>query len=159
MDCRANWLHGRLWPKRWRRAVKVRVVASRGSGRTPGGLQAGRRAGRPPVRLGGRPPVGRRRKPVRQPRPVWDVVVQPLEAINALARGAEGALSMIAAGPQGKSYARARDVHAEADPVGGEAAAAVDLDAPVGDNIRGVAIEGLEIPGSSELVVVVLGQG
>lgn len=85
--------------------------------------------------------------------PVWDAVVQPLEAINAVARGAEGALAMIAAGPQG-TLMRVPEMYMQKVIVGGQAAKAVDIDAPVGDNIRGVAKElGLK---PSELVVVVL---
>ena len=80
-------------------------------------------------------------------------MVQPLEAINALARGAEGALSMIAAGPEG-SLMQVPEMYMQKVIVAGRAAAAVDIDAPVADNIRGVAgALGLD---PAELVVVVL---
>lgn len=113
--------------------VKVRVVASRGSGRGPVPLRAG-------DELGGETPM-------------WDAVVQPLEAINAVARGAEGALAMIAAGPEG-TLMRVPEMYMQKVIVAGPAASAVDIDASVGDNIRGVA-EALGLA-PSELAVVVL---
>jgi fructose-1,6-bisphosphatase II len=88
-----------------------------------------------------------------QEAPLWDAIVQPLEATNALARGAEGALAMIAAGPRG-SLMQVPEMYMQKVIVAGQAAAAVDIDASVGDNIRGVAKAlGLD---PSELVVVVL---
>jgi len=84
---------------------------------------------------------------------VWDAVVQPLEALNALARGAEGALAMIAVGPRG-SLTPVPEMYMQKVMVAGQAGAAVDIDASVGDNIHRVAAAlGVE-PG--ELVVVVL---
>ena len=117
--------------------LKIRVVGSRGSGRGPAVLQAGDELGGGPV----------------QEAPLWDAIVQPLEAINALARGAEGALAMIAAGPRG-SLMQVPEMYMQKVIVAGRAASTVDIDAPVGDNIRGVAKAlGLE---PSQLVVVVL---
>ncbi len=113
--------------------IKVRVAASRGSDRGPAMLQPG-------DELGGEPPV-------------WDAVVQPLEALNALARGAEGALAMIAAGPKG-SLLPVPEMYMQKVIVAGEAAAAVDIDAPVGENILRVAAALGCSPG--DLVVVVL---
>ena len=131
--------------------VKVRVVASRGSGRGPEVLQFGEELGGRSVDSGCKGEDGE--EVSAGPVPVWDAVVQPLEAINALARGAEGALAMIAAGPQG-SLMRVPEMYMQKVIVAGRAAAAVDMDASVGDNIRGVAEAlGLE---PSELVVVVL---
>ena len=117
--------------------VKVRVVASRGSGRG-----TGRRC-----RLGtnwaaarsiGMRAADEATEKIAEQVPVWDAVVQPLEAINAAARGAEGALAMIAAGPEG-SLMQVPEMYMQKVIVAGRAAAAVDLDASVGDNIRGVA--------------------
>jgi fructose-1,6-bisphosphatase II len=131
--------------------VKVRVVACRGSGRGPAVLQAG-------DVLGGRPfgwagSGDEIKEKAAEQVPVWDAVVQPLEAINAMARGAEGALSMIAAGPEG-SLMRVPEMYMQKVIVAGRAAAAVDIDAPVSDNVRGAARAlGLD---PSELVVVVL---
>ena len=130
--------------------VKVRIVASRGSGRGAAALQAGDELGGRPVDWAG---AADEAKETVGEVPVWDAVVQPLEAINALARGAEGALAMIAAGPQG-ALMPVPEMYMQKVIVAGRAAAAVDIDAPVGDNIRGVAKElGLK---PSELVVVVL---
>ncbi len=131
--------------------VKVRVVASRGSGRGPAVLQAGDELGGRPVDWAGN---GSEAEEKAAPDvPVWDAVVQPLEAINAVAKGAEGALAMIAAGPEG-TLMRVPEMYMQKVIVSGRAAKAVDIDAPVGDNIRGVAKElGLK---PSELVVVVL---
>jgi fructose-1,6-bisphosphatase II len=131
--------------------VKVRVVASRGSGRGQVALQAGDELGGRQMDWAGN---GGEAEQMADPQaPVWDVVVQPLEAINALARGAEGALAMIAAGPQG-TLMRVPEMYMQKVIVAGRAAKAVDIDAPVGDNIRGVAKELGRKP--SELVVVVL---
>jgi fructose-1,6-bisphosphatase II len=136
--------------------VKVRVVASRGSGHGPAVLQVGDElGGRAADWAGGADEAGAQVAGERAAGdvPVWDAVVQPLEAINALARGAEGALAMIAAGPQG-TLMRVPEMYMQKVIVAGRAARAVDIDAPVGDNIRGVAKElGLK---PSELVVVVL---
>lgn len=131
--------------------VKVRIVGSRGSGRGQAVLQTGEVLGGSPFewvtsddeikeRLAGQVPV-------------WDAVVQPLEAVNALARGAEGALAMIAAGPEG-CLRQVPEMYMQKVIVAGQAAAAVDIDASVGDNIRGVA-KALGIR-PSELGVVVL---
>jgi fructose-1,6-bisphosphatase II len=131
--------------------VKVRVVGSRGSGRAAAVLQTGDVLGGRPF---GWPAVGNEATDkAAEEIPTWDAIVQPLEAINALARGAEGALAMIAAGPKG-SLMQVPEMYMQKVIVAGQAAAAVDIDAPVADNIRGVAKAlGLE---PSELVVVVL---
>jgi fructose-1,6-bisphosphatase II len=131
--------------------VKVRVVASRGSGREPAVLQVGDELGGRPLDWAGGFEGGTAEE--RRQLPVWDVVVQPLEALNAVARGAEGALSMIAAGPEG-SLMKVPEMYMQKVIVAGMASAAVDLDAPVGENIRAVA-RALHID-PSELVVVVL---
>lgn len=130
--------------------VKVRVVASRGSGRGPAMLQPGDELGGVPGDWAGE---AREASEAKGPTPVWDAVVQPLEALNALARGAEGALAMIAAGPQG-SLMPVPEMYMQKVMVAGQAGAAVDIDASVGENIRRVAAALGREPG--ELVVVVL---
>ena len=130
--------------------VKVRVVASRGSGRGPAVLQPGDELGGVPGDWAGE---AREVSEAKGPAPVWDAVVQPLEALNALARGAEGALAMIAAGPQG-SLMPVPEMYMQKVMVAGQAGAAVDIDASVGENIRRVAAALGREPG--ELVVVVL---
>ncbi len=130
--------------------VKVRVVASRGSGRGPAVLQPGDELGGAPDHLaGGGGGVAEADGFLRE----WDAVVQPLEALNALARGAEGALAMIAAGPRGSLMA-VPEMYMQKVMVAGLAATAVDIDASVGENIRRVAAALGREPG--ELVVVVL---
>ena len=131
--------------------VKVKVVASRGSGHGSAVLQAGDELGGRPIDWAGT--GDETKEKATQPIPLWDAIVQPLEAINALARGAEGALAMIAAGPRG-SLMQVPEMYMQKVIVAGQAAAAVDIDAPVGDNIRGVA-KALDLD-PSELVVVVL---
>ncbi len=129
--------------------VKVRVVASRGSGRGPAILQPGDESGGAvghwADKNGGGSQAGGGG--------AWDAVVQPLEALNALARGAEGALAMIAAGPEG-TLMPVPEMYMQKVIVAGEAAGAVDIDAPVAENIRRVAAALGREPG--DLVVVVL---
>jgi fructose-1,6-bisphosphatase II len=131
--------------------LKIRVVGSRGSGRGPAVLQSGDVLGGSALDPAGAGDEAQEK--AAQEAPLWDAIVQPLEAINALARGAEGALSMIAAGPRG-SLMQVPEMYMQKMIVPGRAAAGVDLDASVGDNIRGVA-KALDLP-TSELVVVVL---
>jgi fructose-1,6-bisphosphatase II len=68
----------------------------------------------------------------------WDLAVDPLEGHTALARGLDGALCMLAAGPPGSIMA-VPEMYMQKLIVAGEAAAAIDIDAPMVDNIRGVA--------------------
>ena len=70
--------------------------------------------------------------------PSWDLAIDPLQAPNALARGVDGAMAMIAAGPQG-SLLPVPEMYMQKLIVPSEAADAIDLDAPVGDNVRAVA--------------------
>jgi fructose-1,6-bisphosphatase II len=133
--------------------VKVRVVASRGSGRGPALLQPGDELGGVPGDWAGETGEVSETGEAKSLSPVWDAVVQPLEALNALARGAEGALAMIAAGPQG-SLMPVPEMYMQKVMVAGRAGAAVDIDASVGENIRRVAAALGREPG--ELVVVVL---
>jgi fructose-1,6-bisphosphatase II len=125
--------------------VKLKVVASRGSGRGRAVLQPGHTLGGIAGGWVAHPPTG-------EP-PEWDAVVQPLEALNALARGAEGALAMIAAGPEGSLMA-VPEMYMQKIIVAGQAANAVDMDAPVAENIKRVAAA-LDCE-PAELVVVVL---
>jgi fructose-1,6-bisphosphatase II len=130
--------------------MRVKVVASRGGGRGPAVLEVGDELGGVPAEwMDVDPECDEQRSPAR----VWDAVVQPLEARNALARGAEGALAMIAAGPQG-SLMPVPEMYMQKVIVAGRAAEAIDLDAPVGENIRRVAASLGCTP--AELNVVVL---
>ncbi len=65
----------------------------------------------------------------------WDLAVAPLEGHEALARGLEGALAMLAAGPRGTIMA-VPEMYMQKMVVSGKAAAAIDMNAPVAQNIR-----------------------
>jgi len=69
---------------------------------------------------------------------LWDLAVDPIQAPNLLARGADGALAMIAAGPAG-SLLPVPEMYMQKLIVPSEAVGKVDLDAPVADNINIVA--------------------
>ncbi len=83
----------------------------------------------------------------------WDLAVNPLEGHAALARGIDGALCMLAAGPAG-SLMSVPEMYMQKLIVGGDAAAAMDIDAPMVDNVNAVAAALGRRP--SELNVVVL---
>lgn len=84
---------------------------------------------------------------------VWDIVTLPLEGMTPLARGGDGALSMLAAGPPG-SLMPVPEMYMQKIMVAGKASGAVDIDASVLDNLKGIAAAlGREL---DELVVVVL---
>jgi fructose-1,6-bisphosphatase II len=68
----------------------------------------------------------------------WDLAVAPLEGHEALARGREGALAMLAAGPRGSIMA-VPEMYMQKLVVSGPAAAAVDMNGPVNDTVRGLA--------------------
>jgi fructose-1,6-bisphosphatase II len=68
----------------------------------------------------------------------WELAVDPLEGHAALARGSDGALAMLAAGPSGSIMA-VPEMYMQKMIVAGQAAAAIDIDAPVVDNVRAVA--------------------
>ena len=68
----------------------------------------------------------------------WDLAVAPLEGHEALARGREGALAMLAAGPPGSIMA-VPEMYMQKMVVSGAAAAAVDMNGPVAETVRGLA--------------------
>ena len=68
----------------------------------------------------------------------WALAVDPLQAPNSLARGADGALAMVAAGPLG-SLMPVPEMYMQKLVVPSEAVDAIDLDALVGENVKGVA--------------------
>ena len=88
-----------------------------------------------------------------EPSVLWDLAVDPLQAPNALARGVDGALAMIAAGPAG-SLLPVPEMYMQKLIVPAQAADVIDLDAPVGDNVKAVAAALGRRP--EDLVVVVL---
>jgi fructose-1,6-bisphosphatase II len=113
-------------------SVKVRIVAAKGS------------SGPGPLRMGDELGAAEER---------WDAVVLPLEGMEPLARGVEGALCMLAAGPPGSLLA-VPEMYMQKVMVAGPAAGAVDMDAPVARNLKNIAAA-LGRP-LEELVVVVL---
>jgi fructose-1,6-bisphosphatase II len=68
----------------------------------------------------------------------WELAVDPLEGHAALARGSDGALAMLAAGPSGSIMA-VPEMYMQKMIVAGQAATAIDIDAPVADNVKAVA--------------------
>ena len=85
--------------------------------------------------------------------PEIDIAVDPLEGTNLCATGASGALTVLAASERG-GLLHAPDCYMEKLIVGPSVKGAVDLDAPVKDNLRSIARR-LE-RGVEDLVIVVL---
>lgn len=71
--------------------------------------------------------------------PILDIAVDPLECTSSVAFGRPNALTVIASGPKNSLY-RAIDSYMEKIAVGPKAARAVDLDAPVAENIKKTAM-------------------
>jgi fructose-1,6-bisphosphatase class II len=82
-----------------------------------------------------------------------DIAVDPLEGTNLCALGVSGAIAVLAASEKG-GLLHAPDLYMEKLVVGPQAKGAVDLDAPVRDNLRAIARR-ME-RGVEDLVVVVL---
>jgi fructose-1,6-bisphosphatase II len=70
--------------------------------------------------------------------PEMDIAVDPLEATESVAWGRANAISVIATGAKG-SLLKAPEIYMEKLAVGPEAKGAIDLNAPIGDNIKKVA--------------------
>jgi fructose-1,6-bisphosphatase class II len=70
--------------------------------------------------------------------PEIDIAVDPLEGTNLCAKGAPGAITVLAASERG-GLLHAPDCYMEKIVVGPAVKSAVDLDAPVKDNLRAVA--------------------
>lgn len=85
--------------------------------------------------------------------PEVDVAVDPLEGTNIVAKGLTGAIAVMAVAKRG-SLLHAPDMYMDKIAVGPEAKGAIDLDAPVEDNLRAVARAlGKDV---SDLTVVIL---
>ena len=72
------------------------------------------------------------------PYPAVDIAVDPLEGTNLCATGAPNAITVLAASEKG-GLLHAPDLYMEKIVVGPSCKGAVDLDAPVADNIRAIA--------------------
>lgn len=70
--------------------------------------------------------------------PAVDVAVDPLEGTNLVSKGLNGAIAVVAVAPEG-CLLHAPDMYMEKIAVGPGAAGAIDLTAPVEDNLRRVA--------------------
>src|ERR1022692_3844561 len=70
--------------------------------------------------------------------PHIDIAVDPLEGTNLCATGAPGAITVLAASEKG-GLLHAPDLYMEKIVVGPSSKGAVDLDAPVADNLRSIA--------------------
>lgn len=85
--------------------------------------------------------------------PVVEIAVDPLECTDSVANGFPNALAVIATGPAGSLY-HAADSYMQKIAVGPLAKDVIDLDAPVGENVRKVAKAlGKDV---SELIVATL---
>ncbi len=74
--------------------------------------------------------------------PKVDIAVDPIDGTRLLAEGRPGSLAVLAAAPDGTMYDPGPAVYMEKMCVGREAAGVVDLDAPLGDNLRWIAEAG-----------------
>jgi fructose-1,6-bisphosphatase II len=72
--------------------------------------------------------------------PLVDVAVDPVDGTRLTARGMPGALAVIALAERGSMYAPGDLVYMDKIAVGSEAAGAVDINAPVEDNLKNVAM-------------------
>jgi fructose-1,6-bisphosphatase II len=89
----------------------------------------------------------------RRSLPAVDIAVDPLEGTNLCATGAPNAIAVLAAAPKG-CLLHAPDLYMEKLVVGPSSKHAVDLDAPVADNLRAIAkCLGRDV---DDLVVIVL---
>ena len=130
--------------------LRARVVAGRGCHRDPCALRVGDEVGRGwgPCADDGAGDQGKEDECAP-----WELAVDPLEGHGALARGADGVLAMLAAGPPG-SIMPVPEMYMQKMIVAGQAAAVIDIDAPVVDNVKAVAAALGRRPG--DLTVVVL---
>jgi fructose-1,6-bisphosphatase II len=71
--------------------------------------------------------------------PRLDVAVDPVEGTNLLAYGRPNAISVVAVAPRGSMFNPGPSFYMQKLVVGGEAGDVVDLDAPIKDNLLGVA--------------------
>ncbi|MDP9480316.1 MAG: fructose-bisphosphatase class II [Actinomycetota bacterium] len=85
--------------------------------------------------------------------PEVDLVVEPVEGLQLLVKGQEGAISAVMAAPRG-SVLRTPDMYMSKLIVGSGARGAIDIDAPVSENIAAIAEAMGRKP--SEINVVVL---
>lgn len=83
----------------------------------------------------------------------WDLAIDPLEGTNFCAHGAEGAIAVLATAPRGALWGTS-GFYMDKLVVGPGAAGAIDIEAPMEDNLRRIA-EALGKP-VEQLVTIVL---
>ncbi len=132
-----------------RMAIRGRVVAGRGGDAQAMSVGSEVGSSEGPWRTSA---VGEEEHLTDDPEP-WDLAIDPLQAPLALARGTAGAMSMVAAGPAG-SLMPVPEMYMQKLIVPSGAAAAIDLDAPLCDNLSAVAVALGRRP--ADLTVVVL---
>ncbi len=71
--------------------------------------------------------------------PEVDIAVDPIDGTSLTAMGRSGALCVVALAPRGSMYAPGKLVYMEKIAVGPEARGAIDINAPVHDNLRAIA--------------------
>ncbi len=71
--------------------------------------------------------------------PLMDVAVDPVDGTRLTAEGMPGALAVLAVAERGSMYAPGKLVYMDKIAVGEDAAGAIDLDAPIADNLAKVA--------------------
>ena len=114
---------------------RARVVAGRGGHPDSSALQVGDEVG------GGwtpQPEEGAGDGGMGEEGALWELAVDPLEGHRPLARGSDGAMAMLAVGPPGSIMA-VPEMYMQKMIVAGEAASAIDIGAPMADNVKSVA--------------------
>jgi fructose-1,6-bisphosphatase II len=127
-----------------------RVVAGRSSGGTVEGLGVGHLVG---AHAGSHAAAEAEQDGTREAAALLDLAVAPLEGHRALARGVDGALAMIAAGPRG-SLMPVPEMYMQKLVVAGPAAGVINIDEPIAKNVKAVATALGRAPG--DLTVAVL---
>jgi fructose-1,6-bisphosphatase II len=72
--------------------------------------------------------------------PQVDIAVDPIDGTSLTARGGSGALSVVALAPRGTMCAPGKLVYMDKIAVGPEAVGHIDIDAPVGVNLKNIAL-------------------
>ncbi len=86
--------------------------------------------------------------------PLVDIAVDPIDGTRLLSLGRPGSLSVVALSERGTMYAPGKIVYMDKIAVGPEAKGAIDINAPVADNLRAIArAKGKDM---DDLTVVVL---
>jgi fructose-1,6-bisphosphatase II len=114
---------------------RARIVAGRGGRRSDCVLRVGDEVGR----AGGEIGIAAQGGGNEGAGTSWELALDPLEGHVPLAKGADGALAMLVFGPPGSMMA-VPEMYMQKMIVGQQAATAIDIDAPVIQNIRTVAV-------------------